>query len=213
MVEESRKCLQIKNVFCVLPYLKSDGMNELIFYIFPLEQKVWNETGRGQCRWLCVAVSPASPAPLHVTRSIFQRSLNFHTSVVLPAQLQGPAWPFSSCPVGNPLISVGIWELSERTEWDAGSGGVFDLRVGSRWEQTPPVRTVSCQWGDQSPPGWLQCTLAFTSTLAKPWMTVDQPPAQPKQWGQVCSLKQEACPGSLFRLAAESVTENRHPVE
>ena len=114
MVEESRKCLQIKNVFCVLPYLKSDGMNELIFYIFPLEQKVWNETGRGQCRWLCVAVSPASPAPLHVTRSIFQRSLNFHTSVVLPAQLQGPAWPFSSCPVGIPFDIGG----DLRAEWE-----------------------------------------------------------------------------------------------
>ena len=63
--------------------------------------------------WLCVARAPVSPACLHVT-STFQRNLNFHTSVVLLAQLEGPAWPFSSCPVGIPFDISG----DPRAEWE-----------------------------------------------------------------------------------------------
>ena len=72
-------------------------MNEFI-YAFPLEQKFWNETGKGK-EQMPASLTLASPAHPQVTRPL-QTSLHSSTPVLLPAQLEGPAWPLSSSAVG-----------------------------------------------------------------------------------------------------------------
>ena len=149
-------------------------MNEFIYTFF-----LWSRNSRmklAKARWGkddCVARAPDSPASLHVT-STFQRNLNFHTSVVLLAQLERPAWPFSSCPVG---ISFDI-SGDPRAEWEKRMRGWLQRNIWSELGQGESRRRLWGQfpvnWGDQSPPGWLQRRVMPVEpqpfTLAKPWM-------------------------------------------
>lgn len=205
---------QIKNMFCVLPYFKSDEMNEFIYTSFLWSRNSGMKLAKARPRWLCVA----SPSRLQVT-STFQRNLNFHTPVVLLAQLEGPAWPFSLCPVGIHFDIGGDpwaeWENRMRS-WLQGniwSQSWVRVRADTACEDSfLPTEAISLLQAD--------CSQTQAFTLAKPWMTVCVPAMSTLVSlelqtirGQVCFLKQEALSGSVFRLPAENITENRHPVE
>lgn len=138
-------------------------------YISSLEQEFWNETRRRQGTNDCVAGTPASPAFPHVTNT-FQRNLNSHSPVVPLAQLEGPAWPFSPCPVGIPFEISG----DPRAEWE---NRMRSWLQGTIWSQSWVMARADAACEDSFMPTeaislcQTDCSGRQAFTLAKPWMT------------------------------------------
>lgn len=119
--------LQVNSV----PFLILNPWNESLL----LSRNYTMKLAKARCRRLNFPRTLASL--LTYVTSSFQRDQNFHTSVVPLAQLEGPAWPFSYCPVGIPFDIGGNprAECENRTRsWPL---GLLDLWVGSQREQMP----------------------------------------------------------------------------
>lgn len=117
-------------VNCV-PFLifKSCEMN-LSFWT---ESTQWNRQRQGAEDWMFPGLASLLT---HVT-STFQRDQNFHPPVVLLAQLEGPAWPFSYCPVGTPFDIGGNPRAECENRMRSWLQGLLDLWAGSQREQIP----------------------------------------------------------------------------
>lgn len=156
-------------MLCALPYLKSAEINKFIHISLLWSRNSETKPAKARHKWPCVAGTPASPAFPHVTNT-FQRNLNFHTPVVLLAQLEGLAWPFSPCPVGIPFDISG----DPRAEWE---NRMRSWLQGSIWSQSWVMVRADAACEDSFRPteaiGLCQAdcsgTQAFTS--AKPWTT------------------------------------------
>lgn len=128
----------------------------------------WNWQRQGAGAWMF----PGLASLLTHVISAFQSNQNFHIPVLLLAQLEGPVWPFTYCPVGIPFDIGGNPRAECENRGEASSRGVFDLWVGSQREQMP-TRTVSDYW-DISPCQLNGSQVQEFSLLNLEWVSVYQ---------------------------------------
>lgn len=162
---------------CYVPFLNLNQKKWMSLFIdLPSGAEIpewnWQRQGTDNC------VLPGTPACLIHTQvvSTFQRSFNFSTAVVLRAQLQAPAWPFSSRPVGRPFDISG----ASRAEWE---NRMRSWHQGNIWSQSWVTVRVDTACEDSFMPtvALLLCRLTAVECRHLPWLNLEWLPVY-QQW-------------------------------